>query len=135
MKKSKFLAILIFASTVHAADIDQVFEIGREYNIRPSDLKAMAWVETEHSLDPLWDEGNGKEYGLYCINIKLHKLTKIQAQNPIAATRWTCRRLNRLGYQKNRLTAIRRFNGKGKRATAYARVVDKWSGKFRKEDL
>ena len=33
MEKSNLLAILFLASTVHASDIDQVFEIGREYGI------------------------------------------------------------------------------------------------------
>src|SRR3990167_6358918 len=108
------LWLILIVSTVHASDLpmrsaverqgvsENVFEIGREYNIRPSDLKAIAWVETEHSMNTKWSEGNGREYGLYCINIKLHKLTKKQAQDPIAATRWVCRYLNKKGYQKDR---------------------------------
>ena len=129
-----FLTITIYACPVYAGEIDKVFEIGREYGIDPFDLKAIAWVETEWTLDPLWDEGNGREYGLYCINIKSHHLTKVQAQDPVFATRWVCRYLNKKGYQKDRLKAIRRFNGYGKKARAYVRVVDKWAEKFKKED-
>ena len=123
------IAILLFSITLPKVVASDIYQIGKQYGIEPTILKAMAKIESDFNSRAIGDRGNS--YGLYQINRQHHKVTIRQARDIEWATHWVCQNLNRNGYQTNKFRAVRKHNGSGKMAARYARKVMKQADKYK----
>lgn len=87
------------------------------------DLMAMVYVESRGYCDAVGD--NNKSHGCLQIQIKLHNITKEQAQDFWFASDWTLKRMIRNGYPTMRSFAIRKHNGWSKASRAYLEEVNR----------
>lgn len=87
-----------------------------------ADLMAMA--QTESNFDCALVGDQGRSYGCFQIQIKMHGVTAEQARDFAWAARWTLDRMTQeFGYPKYRTSAIRAHNGAGVAAVQYAERV------------
>src|SRR3990167_5282005 len=86
------------------------------------DLLAMAKHESGFNCSAVGDGGRSR--GCFQIQTALHGVSVAQAENYAFATEWTLDRMVRdLSYPRYRTAAIRRHNGAGDMAAAYASAV------------
>ena len=108
------------APTEQKAGVPQIRGIVRkvaiEEKIKPEHLLAMAWVESKFNPKPKPGD-NGRSFGLFQIRIKLHGITKQQAEDAEFAALWACEYLKERGYLENARRGIRRYNGGGKKGS------------------
>lgn len=91
------------------------------------DLMAICQVEGCRS-EAIGDQG--RSYGYFQIQIKLHKITKECAQDISCSAQWTLQHLEKNKYPLYRTHAIQRHNGSGKQAQLYASKVKQIADKL-----
>ncbi len=132
MKTYNLISLLIlFLITSPKVYAYSIYEIGKQYEVDPHILRAMAKVESDFNSRAVGDKG--LSHGLYQINRAHHKVSIKQARDIEFATHWVCQYLNKLGFQKNRVRAISRYNGAGIKAVRYARKVLRQAERYRQD--
>jgi hypothetical protein len=117
-------------------DLIQAQGVSKELFLKTAylDLLAMSFREAGHDCSRIGD--NGKSRGCFQIQTKLHGVTVEQAENPAWAAEWTLDRMVRnYDYPQNRTLSVRRHNGTGPGAVAYAEAVKQTAAKYEKEGI
>ena len=103
-------------------------EKGFEVEACWKNLEAM--IIKESTGNPMAVGDQGRSYGYYQIQVKLHKVTIACARDLVCSTLWTLDNLERNGYEENQWYAIKRHNGSGPMAERYANHVLAMASKF-----
>lgn len=117
-------------------DLIQAQGVSKELFLKTAylDLLAMSFREAGHDCSRIGD--NGKSRGCFQIQTKLHGVTVEQAENPAWAAEWSLDRMVRnYDYPRNRMLSVRRHNGAGPGAVAYAEAVKQTAAKYEKEGI
>lgn len=89
------------------------------------DLYGIMMTESRGNCDVIGDQG--KSFGCFQIQTKLHGITEEQAKDLRFASKWTLERMQRFGYPLFRSLAIRRHNGFGISTFSYLKTVNQYA--------
>jgi len=121
------------ASDVEVSYMDKLLKVCKGHGLDKQcakDLYAMAYHESRFNCDVVGDQG--RSYGCFQIQVKMHKVSKDFARDFEKAANWSLERMIGNGYAKGlRTYAVKRHNGMGVMADRYAAKVVSMANKMK----